>query len=273
MIHIKTHSEIDKLRSSAELVSRTLAEVARHLRAGVTTGELDVIAEDFIRTAGAEPAFKGYRAGSKVYPATLCVSIDDEIVHGIPGDRILRDGDLVSVDCGVILDGYYGDSAFTFGVGELSEEQVRLVTVTYESLYRGIDFAVSGNRIGDISHAVQQHCEGAGFGVVYELVGHGIGKSLHEDPQVPNVGRRGTGRKLSTGLAICIEPMINLGGGRVKSDEDGWTVRTSDGKSSAHYEHMVVVQPGQPEIMTTFEYIEEAVMPPYKLNQVYGEAV
>jgi len=272
-MHIKTHSEIAKLRSSADLVSRTLAEVARNLRPGVTTGELDTIAEDYIRTAGAEPAFKGYRAGSNVYPATLCVSIEDEIVHGIPGDRVIAEGELISIDCGVILDGYYGDSAFTFGVGALSEDQIKLATTTYESLYEGINAAVTGNRVGDIGHAVQRYCEAAGFGVVYELVGHGIGKELHEEPQVPNVGRRGSGRKLSTGLAICIEPMINLGSGRVNSDDDGWTVRTSDGKSSAHYEHMVIVNPGQPEILSTFEYIEEVVTPPYKLMAVYGEAI
>lgn len=273
MIHTKTHTEISKLRLSADLVSRTLAEVAKHLAPGVTTGELDVIAEDFIRSAGAEPAFKGYRAGSNVYPATLCVSIGDEIVHGIPGDRVINEGELVSVDCGVVLDGYFGDSAFTFGAGELSEEQIRLATTTYESLYLGIDAAVTGNRVGDIGYAVQQHCEAAGFGVVYELVGHGIGQNLHEDPQIPNVGRRGSGRKLATGLTVCIEPMINVGSNRVKSDDDGWTVRTADGKNSAHYEHMVVVQPGQPEILSTFEYIEQVVTPPYKMNLVVDELV
>lgn len=272
-MHIKSNSEIKKLRSSADLVSRTLAEVARYLRPGVTTRELDAIAEDHIRTAGAKPAFKGYRAGSNVYPATLCVSIEDEVVHGIPGERVIAEGELISIDCGVILDGYYGDCAFTFCVGELSEEQINLATTTYESLYEGINTAVTGNRVGDIGHAVQQYCETAGFGVVYELVGHGIGKDLHEEPQVPNVGRRGSGRKLSTGLVLCIEPMINLGSGHVTSDHDGWTVRTSDGKSSAHYEHMVVVNPGQPEILSTFEYIEEAITPPYKLNPVYGEAI
>ena len=268
MIHIKTNSEIAKLRSSAELVSRTLAEVARHLRPGVTTAELDAIAEDFVRTAGAEPAFKGYQVGSNVYPATLCVSIGDEIVHGIPGDRVINDGDLVSVDCGVILDGFYGDSAFTFGVGRLSDDQIRLATTTHAALYEGIHAAVSGNRVGDIGHAVQRLCEAEGFGVVYELVGHGIGKSLHEEPQVPNVGRRGTGRKLSTGMTICIEPMINLGSSRVKSDDDGWTVRTSDGKDSAHYEHMVAIRAGEPEILSTFEFIEAIVTPPYKMDLV-----
>lgn len=272
MANVKTQGDIEKLRESADLVSRTLAEVARHLRPGVTTGEFDRIAEDYVRTAGAEPAFKGYRVGSNIYPATLCVSIGDEIVHGIPGDRTIGEGELVSIDCGVILGGYYGDSAFTFGIGELTQEQVRLATTTYESLIEGIEAAVTGNRIGDIGYAVQQHCESAGFGVVYELVGHGIGRKLHEEPQVPNVGRRGTGRKLVTGTTICIEPMINLGDRRVKSDDDGWTVRTTDGKDSAHYEHMVVVRPGEPEILTNFEYIEEVVTPPYKMNLVYGEA-
>lgn len=272
MANVKTQGEIDRLRASAQLVSRTLAEVARHLGPGVSTGELDEIAEDFVRTAGAKPAFKGYRVGPNVYPATLCVSIGDEIVHGIPGGRTIAEGELVSIDCGVILDGYYGDSAFTFGVGELSVEQIQLATTTYEALYEGIEAAVTGNRIGDIGYAVQHHCESAGFGVVYELVGHGIGKKLHEEPQVPNVGRRGTGRKLATGTTICIEPMINLGDRRVKSDDDGWTVRTTDGKDSAHYEHMVVVRPGEPEILTTFEYVEEVVTPPYKTKLVYGEA-
>jgi methionyl aminopeptidase len=272
MIHIKTHTELDKLRASADLVSRTLAEVARHLKPGVTTGELDAIAEDFVRSHDAEPAFKGYQVGSNVYPATLCISIGDEIVHGIPGDRIVEEGQLVSVDCGVVLDGYYGDSAFTFGVGELSEAQLKLATTTYESLYEGIDKAVTGNRVGDIGHAVQEHCESEGFGVVYELVGHGIGKSLHEEPQIPNVGRRGSGRKLSTGMTLCIEPMINMGSGRVKADRDGWTVRTVDGRDSAHYEHMIVVLPGQAEILSTFEYIEEVLPPPYKTTAVYDEA-
>ena len=271
MVHVKTQSEIEKLRASAILVSKTLAEVARHLRPGVTTGELDAVAEDFVRTAGAEPAFKGYRVGSNVYPSTLCVSIGDQIVHGIPGERAVTEGDLVSIDCGVVLDGYYGDSAFTFGVGGLSSQQIRLATTTYEALYEGVAAAVKGNRIGDIGHAVQNYCESRGFGVVYELVGHGIGKKLHEDPQVPNVGRRGTGRKLQAGTTLCIEPMINVGDRRVKSDDDGWTVRTIDGQDSAHYEHMVVVRPGEPEILSTFEFIEEVVTPPYKMEIEVGE--
>ncbi len=271
-MNTKTHSEIEKLRASATLVSKTLAAVGRHVKPGVTTGELDAIAEDFVRTAGAEPAFKGYRVGTKVYPATLCTSVNDEIVHGIPGDRVVEEGQLISVDCGVILDGYYGDSAFTFAVGEISDEHVRLASVTYEALMRGISVATTGNRVGDVGHAVQSLCEAEGYGVVYELVGHGIGKSLHEEPQVPNVGRRGTGKKLKTGLTICIEPMVNMGSGRVSSDEDGWTVRTADGTSSAHYEHMVVVRPGEPEVLSTFDYVEEAVTPPYKMNLVTAES-
>jgi methionyl aminopeptidase len=169
------------------------------------------------------------------------------------------------------LDGYYGDSAFTFGVGGLTDEQIMLATTTYESLYKGVGVAITGNRIGDIGYAVQNYCESKGFGVVYELVGHGIGKKLHEDPQVPNVGRRGTGRKLQTGTTLCIEPMINVGDRRVKSDDDGWTVRTIDGKASAHYEHMVVVRPGDPEILSTFEFIEEVVTPPYKMERLVEE--
>ena len=265
MIHLKSAREIDRLRESADLVGRTLAEVARHIRVGVTTAELDAIAEDFIRTHGAEPAFKGYQLGSSVpaFPGTLCTSVNDVVVHGFPSDYALQDGDLLSVDCGVELNGYYGDSAFTFAVGELAPDDAKLCRVTYESLNKGVGKAVVGNRVGDISSTVQSHCEEYGYGVVRDLVGHGIGRSLHEDPQVPNYGRPGRGRKLKRGLTICIEPMINRGTAEVTTDSDGWTVRTADGLPSAHYEHMVVVQDGQAEVLSTFAYIEDVIDAPY----------
>lgn len=271
MIHLKSDREIELMRASAELVGRALAEVAKEVQPGVTTARLDEIAETYLRDHGGRPAFKGYQVGNLMpFPGTLCISVDDVIVHGIPGDYVLQEGDLLSVDCGVELDGYFGDYAYTFGVGEISEEKAALCRVTYESLEAGIERAVVGNRIGDISHAVQSYCEERGYGVVRDLVGHGIGQRLHEDPQVPNVGRRGTGRKLKDGLTICIEPMINAGTGDVAVDEDGWTVRTADARPSAHYEHMVVVRRGQPEVLSTFEYIEAIVDAPYKARMING---
>lgn len=272
MIHLKSEREIEQLRASADLVGRTLAEVGRHVRPGVTTAELDAVAEDFIRSHGAEPAFKGYQVGKMVFPASLCVSVNDVVVHGIPGDYRLQEGDLVSADCGVLLGGYYGDSAYTFAVGRLSAENARLCRVTYEALMEGVSRAVAGGRVGDISHAVQTYCEGRGYGVVRDLVGHGIGRRLHEDPQVPNYGQRGAGRKLKEGLTICIEPMINRGTFEVTTDADGWTVRAEDGLPSAHYEHMVVVRRGQPEILSTFAYIEAVVEAPYR-QEIHTEEV
>ncbi len=268
MVHLKSDRELVALRASADLVGRTLAEVARHIRPGVTTRELDAIAEAFIRKHGAVPAFKGYRVGRQVFPATLCVSRNDVVVHGIPDEVPLEEGDLLSVDCGVVLNGYYGDSAYTFAVGEIAPDRARLCRVTYEALLRGIEQAVPGRRIGDISYAVQSICERHGYGVVRDLVGHGIGRSLHEDPQVPNFGQRGTGRKLKPGMTLCIEPMVNMGTAEVLTDRDGWTVRTVDGRPSAHYEHMIAVRAGgPPEVLTTFAYIEEVIdTPPYRLN-------
>lgn len=271
MVHLKSDREIEKLRESARLVGRALGEVARHIRPGVSTLELDQVAEEFIEAHGAHPAFKGYRVGRQVFPSSLCTSVNDEVVHGIPGkDRVLADGDLVSVDCGVLLDGYYGDSAYTFAVGDVSPENLQLCRVTYEALHKGIEKAVAGNRIGDVSSAIQEHCEGFGYGVVQDLVGHGIGRNLHEDPQVPNFGRRGHGRKLRVGLTICLEPMINRGSAGVTTDPDGWTIRTEDGLPSAHYEHMIVVRGGKAEVLSTFEYIEEAVEAPYKQELAHG---
>jgi len=270
MVHLKSAREIDRLRASADLVVRTLAEVARHVRPGISTLELDTIAEDYIRSHNAVPAFKGYQVGGLVFPNTLCMSVNDVVVHGIPKKAPLQDGDLLSADCGVVFDGYYGDSAYTFAVGEISEERAILCQVTYEALLCGIAEARMGNRIGDISYAVQSHCEEYGYGVVRDLVGHGIGRGLHEDPQVPNFGRRGTGRKLKPGTTICIEPMINRGTADVGTDADGWTVRTSDGHASAHYEHMVAVRRGgDAEVLTDFSIVEaELDPPPYQLNGV-----
>jgi len=273
MISLKSAREIERMRESAHLVGRTIAEVARHIPPGASTAELDRVAEDFILQHNATPAFKNYKVGRLTYPKTLCVSVNAEVVHGIPGKHVLQEGDLLSVDCGVLLNGYYGDSAYTFAVGEISPENAKLCQVTYDALYKGVDKAVTGNRIGDIGYAVQSYCESHGYGVVRELVGHGIGRKLHEEPQVPNYGRQGSGRKLKDGLVICIEPMINRGTHEVLTDPDGWTIRTADGQPSAHYEHMVVVHGGKPEILSTFEYIEEVVDAPYKENATYVETV
>lgn len=259
MIHLKSQREIDCMRESADLVGRTLAEVAKRIEPGVTLSELDEVAESFIRTHEAEPAFKGYQVGKNTFPATLCTSVNDVVVHGIPNDYALQDGDLLSIDCGVKMNGYYGDSAYTFAVGTPSDEDAALCRATYEALHRGIDQAVSDGRVGDIGHAVQSHCEKHGYGVVRDLVGHGIGQSLHEDPQVPNFGRRGRGRRLKPGLTVCIEPMVNRGTAEVTTDADGWTIRAADGLPSAHYEHMVVVREGEPDVLSTFEYIEDVV--------------
>ena len=257
MIYLKSESEIEKMRNAAQLVSRTLAEVAKEIRPGIETGLLDVIAEDYIKKNDARPAFKGYGGGKNPFPATLCISVNEEVVHGIPGNRKLKEGDLVSVDCGVEKDGYFGDHAYTFTVGECSDENKELLKTTLESLYKGIDKAVHGNKIGDIGSAIQTHCEKKGFGVVRDLVGHGIGKSMHEDPSVPNFGRAGKGERLRSGMTLAIEPMITLGTWKVKTLSDGWTIVTSDGSNSAHFEHDIVVREGEAEILSTFDYITE----------------
>ncbi len=255
MIYIKTDAEVELLRESNLLVSKTLAEVAGHIRPGVTTLQLDSIAESFIRDHGALPGFKGY-AG---FPNTLCTSVNDEVVHGIPSGYTLKEGDIISVDCGVILNGYYGDSAYTFTVGEIRPEVMRLLEFTRASLEAGALEAVTGNRVGDISYAVQSKAEGGGYSVVRTLVGHGIGKHLHEGPEVPNFGRRGTGTRLERNMVICIEPMINLGTKNTRVESDGWTVRTGDGKPSAHFEYAVAVREGKSDLLTTFEFIEEVL--------------
>jgi methionyl aminopeptidase len=255
MIYLKTDAEVELLRESNMLVSRTLAEVARHIKPGVTTRQLDSIAETFICDHGALPGFKGY-AG---FPNTLCTSVNNEVVHGIPSGYVLSEGDIISVDCGVILNGYYGDSAYTFSVGEIRPEVRRLLEYTRTSLEEGVKQAVAGNRVGDISRAVQATAESGGYSVVRTLVGHGIGKNLHESPEVPNFGRRGTGPRLERNLVICIEPMINMGTKNTHVMNDGWTVRTDDGKPSAHFEHAVAVREGQADLLSTFEYIEEVL--------------
>ncbi len=255
MIYIKTREEIELMRESALMVSRTLGIVAKEVKPGVTPKFLDKMAEDFIRDNGGVPAFKGYRG----FPATLCISINEAVVHGIPADKPLAEGDIISVDCGVKKNGFYGDHAYSFAVGEIKSELVKLLRVTKESLYKGIEQCIAGNRIGDISYAVQQHAEKNGYGVVRELVGHGLGKSLHEDPEVPNYGKRGDGPKIKDGMVFAIEPMINLGKKNVKQLNDGWTIVTADGLPSAHFEHDVAIVDGKPDILSSFAFVEEAL--------------
>ena len=255
MLYLKTDEEVGLLRESNMLVSRTLAEVASLIRPGITTLYLDKIAEAFIRDNGAVPAFKGYGG----FPNTLCTSVNDEVVHGIPSDYVLKEGDILSVDCGVILNGWYGDSAYTFPVGEIRDELKRLLNYTRASLEEAVKVAVAGNRIGDISDAVQKKAESGGYSVVRELVGHGLGRKLHEQPEVPNWGRKGTGPKMEEGLVICIEPMINAGKKDTVQMKDGWTIKTADGSPSAHFEYAVAVDKGEADVLTTFEFIEKVL--------------
>ena len=237
------------------MVGQTHAEVAKLIQPGVTTAVLDSRAEEFIMDNGGIPAFKGYNG----FPGSLCISINDEVVHGIPGKREIKDGDIVSVDCGVILNAFVGDSAYTYPVGEVSEETLNLLRVTKESLYKGIEMAVTGNRIGDIGYAVQTHAESFGYSVVRELVGHGVGRNLHEKPEVPNFGKQGNGTKLAEGMTIAIEPMINAGEYTVATAADNWTVTTIDQSMSAHFEHTVAIGKDQADILSTFKYIEQAL--------------
>jgi methionyl aminopeptidase len=255
MLYLKTDEEIGLLRESNMLVSKTLAEIASLIKPGVTTLYLDKIAETYIRDNGGIPGFKGYGG----FPSTLCTSVNEEVVHGIPSEYVLKEGDIVSVDCGVILNGWYGDSAYTFSVGEIDESVRFLLDFTRESLEEGVKEAVAGNRVGDISWAVQNKAESGGFSVVRELVGHGLGKRLHEPPEVPNYGKRGTGPKIEKGLVICIEPMINMGRKETVQMRDGWTVKTIDGKPSAHFEYAVAVDKGRADVLTTFKFIEEVL--------------
>ncbi|HRO47055.1 type I methionyl aminopeptidase [Agriterribacter sp.] len=253
MVYYKTNDEIELIRKSCLLVSATLAEVANFLKPGVTTLQADILAEKFIRDNGAIPSFKNYKG----FPFTCCISVNDAVVHGFPNNEALKEGDIVSVDVGVFMNGYHGDSAYTFALAALADDAKQLLRVTKESLYKGVEKAIAGNRVGDISYAVQEHTERKyGYGVVRELVGHGLGKQLHEDPQVPNYGKGGTGLKMKEGLVIAIEPMINMGKKEVYYEEDGWTVKTKDGKPAAHYEHTVCVQKNKPHILSSFAEIE-----------------
>ncbi len=250
---LKTEEEIKLLRKSNLLVSRTLAEVAKTIKPGITTLELDRVAETFIRDNGAIPGFLGYHG----FPKTLCTSVNSQVVHGIPSDYVLKEGDIVSVDCGVIMNGFYGDTAYTFPVGNISEETMALLINTKESLFKGISQAIAGNRLGDISNAIQKHAEQGGYSVVREMVGHGLGKKMHEPPEVPNYGRPGSGVKLKKGLVICIEPMINMGVKNIVQKSDGWTVQTKDNKPSGHYELAIAIDNGKADILSSFEFIEE----------------
>jgi methionyl aminopeptidase len=251
----KTAEAIALLRENNQLVSRTLAELAKHVAPGVTGLQLDKIAEQFIRDHGAEPGFLGYGG----FPNTLCISINDVVIHGIPSARELRDGDIVSIDCGTRMKGYVGDSAYTFAVGNVDESVMQLLRTTKESLKLGVAQAVEGKRIGDISFAVQSCVEKRGYSVVREMVGHGIGTKMHEKPEVPNYGQRGSGKTLVKGMTICVEPMVNMGGRDIILEKDGWTIRTKDQKPSAHFEYAVAVGKEKPDVLTTFEYVEEVL--------------
>lgn len=255
MIRYKTKEEIELIRISSLLVGKTLAVVASEIKPGVSTAAIDKIAETFILDNGAKPAFKNYRG----FPGTLCVSPNAQVVHGMPGKYILQDGDIISVDCGVLMNGFYGDSAYTFPVGNVKPEILKLLRVTKESLYKGLEKAIVGGRIGDISEAVQFHAESNGFSIVRELVGHGVGKNLHEDPEVANYGRKGTGPKLAEGIVIAIEPMVNFGKRTIRQEKDGWTITTADGLPSAHFEHTIAVGMNKPDILSSFDEIEKVL--------------
>ncbi len=255
MVYYKTDDEIELIKLSGDLLGRAHAEVAKLVSPGITSLELDKIAEEFIRDNGGIPSFKGYNG----FPGTLCVSPNDQVVHGMPNNIVLLDGDILSVDCGVYLNGFHSDSAYTYEIGHVSDEIKNLLKSTKESLFKGIEQAIVGRRIGDLSEAIQNHVESKNYSVVRELVGHGIGKSLHEKPEVPNYGKRGRGPLLREGIVIAIEPMINLGKKTIIQEKDGWTIRTADGKPSAHFEHTVAIRKGEAEILTTFKYIEEVI--------------
>jgi len=254
-VNRKSAEEIELVRSSSLLVGKTLAEVARLITPGVTTAELDRIAEEFIRDNGGIPGFKGLYG----CPSTLLISVNEQVVHGLPGERVLQEGDVASVDCGVLMNGFYGDSAYTFQVGEVAPEIRALLSITRECLALGIEQAVANRRTGDIGYAIQQHAEAHGYGIVRELVGHGVGRKLHEAPEVPNYGRRGHGARLTEGMVIAIEPMVNMGVKEVSQLDDGWTVVTRDSQPSAHFEHTVAVQAGKAEVLSTFSYIEDVL--------------
>jgi len=255
MIHYKSDEEIELIRVSGDLLGRAHAEIAKNIKPGVTTLKLDEIAYQFISDNGGKASFKGYKG----YPSSLCISVNEVVVHGIPGGQQLQEGDIVSIDCGVFLNGFHSDSAYTYPVGKIDDSVKVLLQKTIESLYLGIDQALDGNRIGDVGYAVQSHVEKAGFSVVRDLVGHGVGKNLHEEPEVPNYGKRGNGIRLKEGMVLAIEPMVNMGKKNVLQERDGWTIRTSDRKPSAHFEHTIAVRKGKADILTTFKYIEEVL--------------
>ncbi|MBD1434291.1 type I methionyl aminopeptidase [Sphingobacterium sp. DN00404] len=254
-VYYKTEEQIEQIRESAKVLSLLLGEIAKEVKPGITTLSLDKLAYDFIHDNGGTPAFLNYQG----FPFSLCISVNDQIVHGFPSDYVLKEGDIVSVDGGVNLKGFISDSAYTFGVGDISAEAQQLLEVTKAALYKGIEQAVAGKRVGDISAAVQEHVAPYHYGIVRELVGHGVGLHLHEKPEVPNYGKRGSGPKLDAGLVICIEPMINAGKAGVKFWDDGWTVSTVDGKLSAHFEQMVAIRKGTPDVLLTFEHVEEVL--------------
>lgn len=254
-VYYKTEEQIEQIRESAKVLSLLLGEIAKEVKPGITTLSLDKLAYDFIHDHGGTPAFLNYQG----FPYSLCISVNDQIVHGFPSDYILKEGDIISVDGGVNLKGFISDSAYTFGVGEISVEAQQLLDVTKAALYKGIEQAIAGKRVGDISAAVQEHVAPYHYGIVRELVGHGVGLHLHEKPEVPNYGKRGSGPKLEAGLVICIEPMINAGKAGVKFWDDGWTVSTIDGKLSAHFEQMVAIRKGAPDVLLTFEHVEEVL--------------
>ena len=253
MIQYKTSEEVQLIRESADILGRAHGEVAKYVKEGVKTSFLDKIAEEYIRDNQAVPSFKGYNG----FPASLCISVNEVVVHGFPSDYELKDGDIISVDCGVFHQGFHSDSAYTYPVGEVSPSVIALLKATRDSLYLGIEQAVAGNRIGDIGHSIQKFVEAKGYTVVRELVGHGLGKKLHEAPEVPNYGKKGSGPLLKAGMVIAIEPMINLGTRNIVQERDGWTIRTADRKPSAHYEHTVAILDNKTEVLTTHKYIEE----------------
>jgi len=255
MIKLKTRAEIELMRESALIVSKTLGILAKEVKPGVTTLYLDKLAEEFIRDQGAIPGFLGLYD----FPNTLCMSPNAQIVHGIPNDKPLLEGDIISIDCGALKNGFYGDHAYTFEVGEVAEETKKLLKITKESLYMGIREFKAGNRVGDVGYAIQSYCEKHGYGIVRELVGHGLGRSMHEDPEMPNYGHRGKGKKFMEGMVVAIEPMVNLGTHQINQLKDGWTILTKDGKPSAHFEHDVAIINGKPELLSTFSYIYEAL--------------
>ena len=253
MIQYKTFEEVQLIKESAQILGKAHGEVAKHVKVGVQTSFLDKIAEEFIRDHNGVPSFKGYNG----FPSSLCISVNEVVVHGFPSNYVLKDGDIISIDCGVFHQGFHSDCAYTYPVGEVSSNVLSLLRATKESLFLGIEKAVFGNRIGDIGHAIQKYVESKGYTVVRELVGHGLGKNLHEAPEVPNYGKRGSGPLLNEGLVIAIEPMVNLGSRNIVQERDGWTIRTADRKASAHYEHTVAIFKDKTEILTTHQYIEE----------------